>query len=279
MADGRIVADEVVRLRLDLAYDGTAFSGWASQPGQRTVQQTVEAAFATLTGTTGARMTVAGRTDAGVHARGQVCHVDVPAASLHVRPLDQLAHRLRRLLPEDVTLHRLMVAPDGFDARFSAIWRRYTYRICDDSSLVDPLTRAWVLESPHRLEVDAMQRAAAAMRGEHDFAAYCKQRAGATTIRTLHVLDVIRDEMLVTVTAVADAFCHAMVRSLVGALVTVGEGKRPERWPCELLTSATRVSVVKVLPAHGLTLEEVGYPPDDDLAARAEQSRRLRSLG
>jgi tRNA pseudouridine38-40 synthase len=280
----------VNRLRLDLAYDGTGFAGWARQPGLRTVQGVLEDALATVlrSGPRGVpypRVTVAGRTDAGVHARGQVAHTDIDDGALDAvrgrsdRPaLDTLAIRLGGVLPADLVVHRVRLAADGFDARFSAVRRRYRYRICDEAGARDPLSRAHVVWHRRPLDVAAMAAAAVPLVGLHDFAAYCKPREGATTIRTLEVLGWSRDEAgLVVADVQADAFCHSMVRALVGACVAVGEGRRSVEWPAELLVGRVRVAAAHVAPAHGLTLEEVTYPPDRELAVRAEQTRARRA--
>lgn len=248
----------VVRLRLDLSYDGSDFSGWATQPDMRTVQATLENAIDTVlrlpAGTV--RLTVAGRTDAGVHARGQVAHFDITAGALD---LVQLRVRLNRLLPGDVVVRRVSAAPDGFDARFSASWRRYAYRVYDDPATLDPLRRGEALVWSRPLDEQAMNEAAAGLLGEHDFAAFCKRREGATTVRRLRELTWMRVTGLLTCRVVADAFCHHMVRSLVGCLLAVGEGKRPAAWPADVLAAGVRDSRVAVVAAHGLTLEEVGY--------------------
>lgn len=217
------------------------------------------------------RLTVAGRTDAGVHATGQVAHIDLPPT---VDP-QRLARRLNRVLPDDVRVLAVAVAPPGFDARFSATRRRYTYRVSDAPSGVDPLLRRHTIGWPQPLDVDRMNAAAEALLGLHDFAAFCKQRAGGTTIRELQQLSCVRvDEHLVRVDVAADAFCHSMVRSLVGALLLVGDGRRDPSWPAQLLTDGERHSAVA--PAHGLTLTGVEYPPDAELAARAERTRAVR---
>ena len=261
-----------MRLRLDLSYDGTDFRGWATQPGLRTVQGEVESAIATILRLDEpVRLTCAGRTDAGVHARGQVAHVDLD----DVDPV-ALERRLRRLLPRDVQLRGLSVAPDGFDARFAALERRYVYRICDAPAGPDPLRRATIVRVGRRLDVEAMNTAADLLVGQHDFAAFCKRREGATTIRTLLELRVVRDGDLVETTVRADAFCHSMVRALMGALVAVGESRCEPRWAGEVLTGATRDARVTVMPAHGLVLEEVVYPDGEGLAIRARESRRRR---
>jgi len=261
-----------VRLRFDLAYDGSGFHGWAVQPGLRTVQGELESAIATvLRLPERPRLTVAGRTDTGVHARGQVAHVDLerPNASA-------LERRLRRILPSDISLESVTEAPDGFDARFSALERRYVYRIVDRPG-ADPLTRGHVVAWPKELRVDAMNAAAKKLVGEHDFAAFCRKRIGATTIRTLLELSSVRrpDDVIET-TVRADAFCHSMVRALMGSLVAVGEGRHGPAWPGEVLASVSRDSRVKVMPAHGLVLEEVVYPPADRMAERATESRQVR---
>ena len=279
-----------MRLRIDLAYDGGDFHGWAAQPGLRTVQGEFESALATVlrlppveqVQTTGRPLTVcAGRTDTGVHARGQVVHLDIAEEAVIAAagrydgdPVDALARRLNGILPTDLRVRRVATAPAGFDARFSPLWRRYAYRLCD--GVPDPLTRGHVLAWPRRLDVDAMEKASAGLTGLHDFAAFCKQREGATTVRTLLELGWVREGDLLTGTVRADAFCHHMVRSLVGALLAVGEGRRPVSWPAEALGAGVRDDAVTVVPPHGLTLEEVGYPDDADLAARAGQARSKR---
>ncbi|HEY6739093.1 MAG TPA: tRNA pseudouridine(38-40) synthase TruA [Actinopolymorphaceae bacterium] len=266
-----------MRWRLDLAYDGGDFSGWAVQPGRRTVQGVVEEALGTvLRVAPPPATTVAGRTDAGVHARGQVCHVDVPEDL--GQPDEKVRDRLNGVLPEDVRVRRVVAAPEGFDARFSAVWRRYAYRVCDDPRAADPLRRHEVLFHPRHLDLGAMNAAARPLLGEHDFAAFCRKREGATTIRALLDLRWERDDAgLAVARVVADAFCHSMVRALVGALIAVGEGRRPVDWPAAVLAAKVRDSAVTVARAHGLTLEEVGFPPDDQLAARAREARRVRT--
>jgi tRNA pseudouridine38-40 synthase len=223
-----------------------------------------------------ARLTVAGRTDSGVHARGQVAHADLPAEAWAVHA-EGVLRRLSRALPPDLRVRSVGVAPDGFDARFSALWRRYAYRICDDPALADPLRRYDTLWNPRPLDLGAMNEAASLLRGEHDFAAFCRKREGATTVRALRRLEWERDADGVAVgCVVADAFCHNMVRALVGALLPVGEGSRPPAWPAEVLAAEVRDPAVRVVPPHGLSLEEVRYPPADQLAARATLTRRVR---
>ena len=273
-----------MRLRIDLAYDGTDFSGWAKQPALRTVQGTLEAALATALRTDQVRVTVAGRTDAGVHARGQVIHVDIDDQTLTASagrstdpPLATLVRRLNGILPSDVVIRDATAAPDVFDARFSAIWRRYAYRVADTPSVVDPLTRRHVLTWPRTLDVAAMNEAAAPLVGLQDFAAFCKRREGATTVRTLLDLRCERDTSGVVVArVVADAFCHNMVRALIGCLLAVGEGRRPPDWASEVLRGGRRDVGVTVVHAHGLTLEEVGYPEATELAAQADRARAKR---
>ncbi|MBV9795708.1 MAG: tRNA pseudouridine(38-40) synthase TruA [Actinobacteria bacterium] len=268
--------DDAVRLRLDLAYDGSDFSGWAAQPGRRTVQGVLEAALdRVLRLPEPARLTVAGRTDAGVHAAGQVAHLDLPAGPVDT---DRLLRSLAGVLPPDVRVHRLAVAPPGFDARFSALWRRYRYRVADSAAVTDPLRRHDTLWYPRPLALDQMNAAAARLLGEHDFAAFCRRREGATTVRRLLRLDWARDDAGVAeATVVADAFCHNMVRAMVGALLAVGEGRRPAGWPGQVRAAAVRDGAVHVAPAHGLCLAEVAYPPAPELAARAAETRRVRS--
>lgn len=221
-------------------------------------------------------LTVAGRTDAGVHARGQVAHVDVPQGAW-APVADSAVRRLAGVLPPDVRVKVLAPAPPGFDARFSAVSRRYAYRVCDDPAGVDPLRRAEVLWHPKLLDLVAMNEASAALIGEHDFAAYCRRRPGASTVRHLLALRWERSEDgLAVCTVAADAFCHHMVRGLVGALLAVGEGRRDVHWPAGILAAGVRDSAVGVVRPHGLCLEEVSYPADDLLARRAERTRRPR---
>lgn len=274
-----------MRLRIDLGYDGTGFHGWARQPGLRTVQGELERALDTVLRTSGTELTVAGRTDTGVHARGQVCHVDVDpeavasAATRREEGVTALRRRLDGVLDPDVRVHRVRPAPEGFDARFSALWRRYAYRIADRPESVDPLTRGHVLAWGRPLDLEAVAAASRLLLGEHDFAAFCKRREGATTVRTLLDLAWHRDaDGVVTATVRADAFCHSMVRSLVGCLLAVGEGRRAPEWAGEVLAAAVRDPSVTVVQAHGLTLEEVAYPPDDALAARAREARAVRTI-
>ena len=264
---------------MDLAYDGAGFHGWARQDGLRTVQGELETALATVLRLPSVAVTCAGRTDTGVHARGQVAHADLDPAVATEDVVSGLRRRLDGVLENDVRVRRVGAAPEGFDARFSAVWRRYAYRLADRPESVDPLTRGYVLAWRRPLDVAAMNQASAALLGRHDFASFCKRREGATTIRTL--LDLVwereADGVLVG-TVRADAFCHHMVRSLVGCLVAVGEGRRPAAWALDVLAAEQRDPGVAVVPAHGLTLEEVGYPPDDELAGQAEAARSVRTM-
>lgn len=271
----RTPEDGLRRVRLDLAYDGTEFAGWAVQHDQRTVQGELEQALATLARRTDLeRVTVAGRTDAGVHARGQVAHVDLPH---EVADDPLLLRRLNGLLPHDMRVRRIAPAPDGFDARFSGLARTYLYRVADGPEAVDPLRRHDTLTWPRVLDLEALQQASQQLLGLHDFAAFCRRREGATTVRTLLQLDWEREASGVLVATVrADAFCHSMVRSLVGALLAVGEGRRPVDYPGSLLALAGRANDVTVAPPYGLTLVHVEYPPDDQLAARQRVTRNLR---
>ncbi|MDI6098534.1 tRNA pseudouridine(38-40) synthase TruA [Actinoplanes sp. NEAU-A12] len=267
-----------IRLRLDVSYDGADFSGWAVQPARRTVAGVLTEAFARLLGAeTPLGLTVAGRTDAGVHATGQVCHVDLPA-DRWTELESSLVRRLAALMPPDARVRAVVPVPDTFDARFSATFRRYEYRVVDTPWGPEPLRRHDTLGWMRPLDVDRLNAAAAGLLGEHDFAAFCKRKEHATTIRAINRLDWRRDPDGVHVATVqADAFCQAMVRSLVGAMLTVGDGRRDPAWPAKLLTLRERSSEVMVAPAHGLTLVAVGYPGEEEYAARAEATRRLRA--
>ena len=269
---------ESIRLRLDVSYDGADFSGWAAQPGRRTVAGVLVEAFGRLVGAdTPLGLTVAGRTDAGVHATGQVCHVDLPAevfAGLET----SLLRRLAALMPPDARVRAVTPVPDTFDARFSATFRRYEYRVADTVWGPEPLRRHDTIGWVRPLDLDRLNAASAGLTGEHDYAAYCKRKEHATTIRAITRLEWRREPDGVCVATVqADAFCQAMVRSLVGALLSVGDGRRGPDWPATLLSRTERSSEVTVAPAHGLTLIAVGYPDEAEYAARAEATRRLRA--
>lgn len=262
-----------MRLRIDLGYDGTHFHGWASQPGLRTVQEAVEESLrVVLRLPQPPQVTVAGRTDAGVHARHQVVHVDVH--ELDDDSLARLHRQLNGVLPDDVQVHQVSVAAEGFDARFSALARRYSYRVVDAAS-VDPLERHSVVQHPRPLDIERLNAASHPLLGLHDFSAFCKRTDTGTSIRVLQEFHWHRDEYGVVIARVkADAFCHSMVRSLVGALLFVGDGRRPASWPMELLHGGERKSLVA--PAKGLVLEEVYYPADDELLGRQELTRQVR---
>ncbi len=276
-----------LRIRIDLAYDGTEFSGWAAQPGRRTVEGELCAGLGTvLRATDEVRVTVAGRTDAGVHARGQVAHADIDDGAWESLPgrseRDPEAAAVRRLngvLPDDIVVRSVTRAPEGFDARFSALRRRYLYRICDHATCADPLRRRDTVVVRERLDVTAMDEASSRLVGLHDFAAFCRKREGATTVRDLLQYSWRRaGDGVIEGTVLADAFCHNMVRALVGAVVPVGQGRLPPQVPAGVLTAGRRDSRVRVMPAHGLSLEEVVYPPDRALAERAAQARAPREL-
>jgi tRNA pseudouridine38-40 synthase len=276
-----------VRLRLDIAYDGTDFAGWATQAGQRTVAGVIDDALSRVFRNP-VLTRAAGRTDSGVHARGQVAHVDVPADALRhayprtVRPgageFDPLVRRLGRLLPEDVRIRDIRRAAAGFDARFSALRRHYVYRLTTAPYGAEPQDARFVTAWPRPVDVAAMAEAAQALLGLNDFAAFCRHRDGATTIRELQRLDCVGDGDHVTVYVSADAFCWNMVRSLVGALLAVGEHRRDAAWCAALLNSTRRASDFAAAPARGLTLVGVDYPPDDELAARNRVTRDVRTM-
>ena len=259
------------RLRLDIAYDGTHFFGWATQPGHRTLQDLIEEAISRIS-QTNIDSIVAGRTDAGVHATGQVIHVDVPDA-MFVRDLTylDLRYKLNRILDEDVRIMKVSDAPQGFHARFSALRRYYSYKILDNNDVIAPLSRHDVASWYRPLDADRMNEASALLLGHHDFAAFCKFKVGGTTIRTLEKYEWHRsDEGLLVADVVADAFCYSMVRNLVGAVVCVADGRQSPAWIAQLLANKERVSDSLVFPARGLTLYQVDYPNNDQLLERAK---------
>jgi len=269
---------ESIRLRLDVSYDGAEFSGWAAQPTRRTVAGVLTEALGRLVGAdTPLGLTVAGRTDAGVHATGQVCHVDLPIAAW-TELESSLLRRLAALMPPDARVRAITPVPETFDARFSATFRRYEYRVADTPWGPSPLRRYDTLGWVRPLDLERLNEAAAGLVGEHDYAAYCKRKEHATTVRAITRLDWRREpDGICVATVQADAFCQSMVRSLVGAMLTVGDGRRPADWPGKLLTLRERSSEVTVAPAHGLTLVAVGYPVEADYATRADATRRLRA--
>ncbi len=267
----------LVRLLLDISYDGSGFAGWARQPAERTVQGLLEDSLATIL-RTAVKLTCAGRTDSGVHARHQIAHFDLDAV-IWDRTEDDLLHRLARFLPKDVRVNSIEVAEPGFDARYSALRRHYKYRICDDGIGFDPIARINVSDWPSRLDESLLNEASALLLGTHDFAAFCRKREGATTIRELQKFSWIREDSgLLVADIVADAFCHTMVRSLIGIVAAVGDRRRDITWPREILESRIRGPESQVAPAQGLTLESIDYPAAQDLAARAAVTRRLREL-
>ncbi|GAA0827491.1 tRNA pseudouridine synthase A [Bifidobacterium pullorum subsp. gallinarum] len=306
----------MVRLRLDLAYDGGAFYGWARQPTLRTVQGELEQALHTILRVSAddpdepLRLTVAGRTDTGVHALHQVCHLDVGEATLDrcvghmgVPAPEALFRRLSRMVPDDIAIHAVSVAPEGFDARFSALERTYVYRICDDARPVDPRMRGFVLALDDRLDLDAMNAAAAMTIGLHDFGSFATPNPGGTTIREVkraHWSRIpvsplvpgasggagtaggytvpVAESGLVCFTIVADAFARNMVRSLVNACVKVGQGRKDLNWFAEKMATPLREGSTGPIAPQGLTLEYVAYPAADQLAARAEAIRAKRTL-
>ena len=259
------------RLRLDIAYDGTNFSGWATQPGKRTMQDMVEETISRIV-RYDVDSIVAGRTDAGVHAAGQVIHVDIPDAPLadDMSYID-LRYKLNRILDEDIRIVEISDAPLGFHARFSALRRKYTYKILDENQVITPAQRFDVAPWYRYLDEKIMNEAASLLLGTHDFAAFCKFKPGGTTTRSLEKYQWVRNsEGLLVADVVADAFCYSMVRNLVGAIVCVADGRKPVEWITELLENKERVSDSLVFPARGLTLYQVDYPTDDLLLERAQ---------
>jgi len=268
------------RLRVDIAYDGTAFFGWATQPDRRTIQDLVEEAIARIS-RSDVESVVAGRTDAGVHATGQVIHVDLPDSvfSDGLTYVD-LRYKLNRILDEDVRVMEISDAPSGFHARFSALRRIYTYKILDANEVIPPLSRYDVAPWYRPLDVELMNKASALVLGHHDFAAFCKFKEGGTTIRTLEKYQWHRDETgLLVAEVVADAFCYSMVRNLVGAVVCVADGRKDPLWMAELLANKERVSDSLVFPARGLSLTQVDYPSAQELLDRAKVTIGKRTDG
>ncbi|MBI0089453.1 tRNA pseudouridine synthase A [Bifidobacterium sp. W8113] len=311
----------LVRLRMDLAYDGGGFHGWARQPGLRTVQGCIEHALSLITGVRRSqggiahrqvvwepRLVVAGRTDTGVHASHQVAHLDIPEAVLEacrghmgVDGVSALERRLRHLLPVDIVLLGLSMAPTGFDARFSALERTYLYRVSQGGQPGDPRMRGYVLDLEGSLDLQAMNEAATECIGLHDFGSFARPNPGGTTIRkvlaahwdqvptvnlfgadpgrsAVGYLPPFMESGLTVFRIVADAFAHNMVRSLVAACIQVGQGRRSVQWFADKVAHPLREGSTGPIDARGLTLEHVAYPPDDQLAERAQAIRARRTL-
>jgi tRNA pseudouridine38-40 synthase len=277
-----VTEPSTVRWRLDLGYDGTNFSGWATQPGRRTVQGELESWIRRILRLDEpVQLVCAGRTDAGVHARGQVAHVDL--GSMLIIDGAALSRRLNKVLGGDCVVRRITAAPPGFDARFAAIWRRYVYRLSDGGVPPDPLYRSQIAQLNAEVDLDRLNEEAATLVGLRDFGTFCRRRDGASTIRNLLELAARRVPSgpmagVIECTVRADAFCHAMVRSLIGALVAVATGQRDHEWLAAITERGVRDSSITVMPATGLTLEEVGYPADHELAARVLEARALREV-
>ena len=251
------------RLRVDLTYDGSDFSGWAKQPGLRTVQEEFETALATLTRSEVFTI-VAGRTDAGVHAKHQVLHVDLPE-NIEV---ENLAFRLNQLLKKDVRVLAAIWAPPNFHARFGPVSRSYEYKIIDGGKVTAPLDRHDSAEWFRELDLDLMNQACNLLVGEHDFFAFCKHRPGTSTIKKLLKFNWYRDKNGVVIGEIsANSFGYNMVRNLVGAAVCVGEGRFKPEWLLKTLQDKVRISDCYVFPAKGLSLTKVEFPPIDQYLA------------
>lgn len=267
-----------LRFRMDLSYDGTNFSGWAKQPDHRTIQGDIESALESLTRNP-VSLQVAGRTDAGVHARAQVAHFDLPERNQNGNEwnLLDIAYRLNRILTEEIRIHSITRAPDFFHARFSALSRSYIYKVADGGQLLSPLDRYDIATWYRPLEVEKMNEAIKPLLGEHDFAAFCKARETGTTIRTLQSFTFNRESNgFIKAEITADAFCHSMVRSLIGAAACVGEGRFPVSWMKEILDGGERIGESLVFPGRGLTLVAVTYPESQELEARLGFTVRRR---
>ena len=280
---GRLV-DGLIRYRIDLGYDGTEFWGWAKQPGYRTVQAVLVTALSQIFGESADDfgLRVAGRTDAGVHALMQVAHFDLdPALLKRLGRNKDMKYKINTLLPHDVRVHALAIAPAGFDARFSATFRRYRYRIADSLALKNPIQERFTMWTPAELDIVAMKRASLELYGLHDFASFCRAKPRATTIRELREVNISRnldDFNVIEVELIADAFCHTMVRSIMGGLVAAGQGKATPQDVADTLARKSRVDCFKVQPANGLTLMQIGYPPEEEMGAQAERTRALRLI-
>lgn len=276
--------DGLIRYRINLAYDGSAYYGWARQSGHKTVQQSLLDALTLVFGesTNDFSMRVAGRTDAGVHAFSQVAHIDVTAAQIkRLGRTKSIAFRLNSILDRDIRIHSFEIAPPGFHARFSATFRRYRFRIADGPVAKDALQARYTLWLAHELDLDLMRDGANEFIGLHDFNSFCKARVGATTIRNMKSIKISRNPELggvIEIELIADAFCHNMVRAIVGGLIAVAQGSAEKSEITHALKVAQKRAPFKVATPEGLTLVEIGYPADDKLEEQAAITRKKRQL-
>lgn len=265
------------RIRIDFAYDGTHFYGWAKQPGLRTVQSELERALALVLRNEELTLTVGGRTDAGVHARGQVCNLDVPTEKAEKLTARKLNGVLKRYDATDIVVKSVAIVSQEFDARFSAISRRYEYRMLPGSVPVDPLSRLYTAALKEEIDLKLLNETSDALLGLRDFATFCKQREGATTVRTLEEFAWVEEPDGTLVGRIkADAFCHSMVRALVGGVISVASGRLSLPQFLALVEAKQRTSSLHVMPAHGLSLEEIIYPSPEEYAQRANATRAKR---
>lgn len=257
-----------MRYKIVIAYDGTDFHGWQIQPGYRSVQQELSDALAPLA-PDGQPVAVhgSGRTDAGVHADGQVAHVDLPRVMTPV----QLRRAINARLPNrDVRVLSAEPVADDFDARRSATGKEYRYRIWNDE-ILHPLRRRYCAHVVRPLDLDAMRDGAAQFVGEHDFAAFAANpsREVESTVRTIYALDIVQDEPLVELRVSGNGFLYKMVRSIAGFLIAVGTGKEEPAAVAEVMESRIRTARVESAPPQGLTLWRVWYPEQSAVAEQA----------
>ncbi|MFM2238497.1 MAG: hypothetical protein RL389_844 [Actinomycetota bacterium] len=270
------------RYRIDLAYDGTDFYGFSKQSAHRTVAGELLSGLVKIFGEDDEdfRMRVAGRTDAGVHAQAQVAHLDLTPDQLkRVRRGHGVAERLNKIIDPDVRVTAFEEADPGFHARFSALSRRYRYSIADRSVTPNPMTSRYMLEILWNLEVAPMIEVAKEFMGLRDFRAFCKERDGTTTIRELREISVKRrPNGVIDIEVEADAFCHNMVRSVVGALMSAGSGRTTAKEVRKALKGQRNEHAYKVQAPQGLTLIKISYPAKSKLGAQAELTQRMRTL-
>jgi tRNA pseudouridine38-40 synthase len=262
------------RYRIDLAYDGTDFNGFSKQPELRTVAGELLSGLVKIFGEDEEdfRMRVAGRTDKGVHAQAQVVHLDLTTEQLkRIRRGHGVAERLNKIIDPDVRVISFEEADPGFHARFSALSRRYRYSIADRSVTPNPMTSRYQLEILWHLDVAPMIEAAKEFTGLRDFRAFCKERDGTTTIRELREISIKRrPNGVIDIEIEADAFCHNMVRSIVGALMSAGSGRTSMAAIRKALKGKRTQHAYKVQAPEGLTLIKIAYPAKSKLAAQAE---------
>ena len=267
-----------MRIKAECSYNGSSFHGWAKQKGQRTVEGEIEQALFTILRSE-IKIQAAGRTDAGVHANGQIFHVDLPVLEGKLSDFSYLTNRINCLLEKDVVIRKIEQAPSGFDARFSALSRTYIYRCSCGRSSRSLMLNGFVWDLNFIPDLKLLNSLASNIVGLKDFASFALPNPGGTTIRKVEAaswkeIEKGPEKGIIEFTIRSDAFARKMVRFLVGAQICVAANKKPESWFLEKFSSSR--DFPPLAPSHGLTLEKVEYPKDEMLEERAHATRAVR---